>query len=79
MVVYDSGGDGVVTPFCKCGAHFGVLWTLLNCCHIIGFVGYYPALQSVVVSNQGTDPSKLYVHNHRLKTLANDSQLVSPS
>ncbi|KAB5592641.1 Lipase [Ceratobasidium theobromae] len=38
MVVYDSGGDGVVTPF----------W----------FVGYYPALQSVVVSNQGTDPSK---------------------
>ncbi|CAE6474914.1 unnamed protein product [Rhizoctonia solani] len=38
MVVYASGGDGVVTPF----------W----------FVGYYPALRSVVISNQGTDPSK---------------------
>lgn len=38
MVVYASGGDGVVTPY----------W----------FVGYYPALQSVVVSNQGTDASK---------------------
>ncbi|KAH7337839.1 lipase [Rhizoctonia solani] len=38
MVVYSSGGDGVVTPY----------W----------FVGYYPALNSVVISNQGTDPSK---------------------
>ncbi|CAE6464733.1 unnamed protein product [Rhizoctonia solani] len=38
MVVYASGGDGVVTPY----------W----------FVGYYPALNSVVISNQGTDPSK---------------------
>ncbi|KAF8689785.1 Lipase (class 3), partial [Rhizoctonia solani] len=38
MVVYASGGDGVVTPY----------W----------FVGYYPGLNSVVISNQGTDPSK---------------------
>ncbi|KAJ1300909.1 hypothetical protein OPQ81_003334 [Rhizoctonia solani] len=38
MVVYASGGDGVVTPY----------W----------FVGYYPALNSVVISNQGTDASK---------------------
>ncbi|CAE6499977.1 unnamed protein product [Rhizoctonia solani] len=38
MVVYASGGDGIVTPF----------W----------FVGYYPTLNSVVISNQGTDPSK---------------------
>ncbi|CAE6451903.1 unnamed protein product [Rhizoctonia solani] len=44
MVVYASGGDGVVTPYC---AYLSPR-----------FVGYYPALNSVVISNQGTDASK---------------------
>lgn len=56
-----SGGDGATTQYCEC------LSSLINRVNIsddrAGFVGYDPALKTVIVSHQGTDTSKMFVHS----------------
>jgi hypothetical protein len=52
-----SGGNGITTQFCKC-----LLWTNFPFLTMFSvFVGYDPALDTVIVSHQGTDPDKMSV------------------
>lgn len=54
---YAAGGDGGAIPYCKPVHH--LLYALHNN-RPAGYVGYHSDSKSVVVSNQGTDGTKLY-------------------
>lgn len=49
-----AGGDGVVTQFCKPRWNYGEYNANALLAHI-GFVGYDPSLDEIIVSHQGTD------------------------
>lgn len=55
FVPYATGGDGGKIPLC-------MLTFLIPCLfahRFLGFVGWWPALSTVVVSHEGTDPTQL--------------------
>jgi hypothetical protein len=56
-----SGGDGTVVQYCQslCDYSYRLRSVLTS---VVGFVGYDPVLKMIIVSHQGTDFSKMYVH-----------------
>lgn len=57
----DSGGDGVLTQFCACFCYCGICFARSSAAAApcVGFVGYDPVLDEVIVSHQGTDTTKM--------------------
>lgn len=54
-----SGGNGASVQFCK----FLYLLLFIVDYYILGYVGYSPSLNEVIVAHQGTDISKLFVYH----------------
>jgi hypothetical protein len=66
--IFDAGGNGDTVQFCM-NAHRAVDVTLSVVCMLtpsIGFVGYDPVLDTVIVAHQATNTSQLYVNQEAL-------------
>ena len=61
-----SGGDGSAVQFCKLQFYLERFWRLTPI--RLGYVGFSPSQQTVIVAHQGTVPSKMHARRHSWKS-----------